>query len=142
VNNDYEPVLAGLLSFLTTKVGSSFPTIGRRVKMWTDVETQPALFLRHIRDDDMLRQQFAITELDVEIWVYAKAAADPSAAPDTAFNGLIKAIRNALAPDGPQLKFTIGGLVDWCRIVGKSEIDDGSVDGQCKAVIPLRISLP
>lgn len=142
MNNDFEPVLAGLQTYLQTKVGSSFALINRRATHWDDAKVQPCLQIRHVGVDDEWQAIYAKTALDVELWIYCKADTDPSLAADTTLNGLIKALRNAFAFDNPQGKFTIGGLVDWARIQGRSDKDDGSIDGQGKFYTQVKIVLP
>ena len=147
MNNDFEPVLNSLLSSLQTSVGSSFVTMSRRAKAWADAESdiQPALFIRHIGDSDEYSDHsiFATTTMYVEVWIYMKASGDPDIAPDTAFNALLKLVRNAFKSDDPNTgRFTLGQTVHWCRIEGHSLIDDGAEDGQCAAMLPVHITLP
>jgi len=144
MNNDFEPVLNALMTKLQTVPG--FQTYSRRLVIWTTEDLlQPAIFIRlgSIEDDLSSGSQFAITTIEVEVWIYAKADQPPAAAPDTSFNNLVKAVRNVLtAPDSPTGQNTLGGTVSWCRIDGKSETDAGDNDNQCKAVIPVKITLP
>lgn len=63
----------------------------------------------------------------------------------TIINPLVDAVRAALAPDDPgSNNYTIGGLVYWCRVEGKTVIETGDTDadGYGGAVIPLRILVP
>lgn len=122
-----------------------FQTTGRRLKYWKDVEDQPALYLRHTADQDDFPDdgQLSLTTLEAEWWIYSRAGEDPNASPDTALNNLVRAVREAMQPDDSfQYRFTIGGLCHWCRIEGRSEYDDGTLDKQSKAVLPVKITLP
>lgn len=123
---------------------SGFLTTGRRVRPWTDSFEQPALFFRHTGDDDRYdNDTLPRTVLEGELWLYSRAGEDPDTAPDTALNNLVRVIREALAPDDPDTNcFTLGGLVHWCRIEGKSDYDPGDLDKQSKAVIPVRMLIP
>jgi hypothetical protein len=122
---------------------TGFLTVSRRVQFWSQVTEQPALFIRHDGDDDSHPNIiFGKTEVSVELWIYSKAGEDPNTAPDIALNQLVKAIRNSLLPDAPTGKFTLGGLVDWCRIEGHSSFDPGDIDGQSKALLPVKLLLP
>lgn len=123
---------------------TGFQTTGRRVKHWTQVEAQPAFFLRHTGDDDVFDGEgLGKTTVDLEGWIYSKAGSDPNAVPDTALNYLARSIRQALVPDDADSgEFTLGGMVYHCRIEGRSEFDPGDQDSQGKALIPIRILLP
>ena len=144
MNNDYEPILAALLTFFQTKLGSTFATYTRRVKMWTqDGLVQPYLGIRHVGSNDEYQQNMSVTTLHVELWIYAPADADVTGPPDATLNALEKAVRNAMAPDQVQTnRFTIGGLVFWFRILGRSDKNPGDNDGQGVLVLPLQITLP
>lgn len=122
---------------------AGFLTTGRRVQYWERVEDQPALFLRHHADEDEFQGMLSITTVEAEWWIYSRAGADPDAIPDTGLNNLVRAVRQAMAPDDSmQYRFTIGGLCHWCRIEGRQEYDDGTLDKQSKAVLNVKITLP
>ncbi len=124
---------------------AGFLTVTRRVKWWSETDNQPALGLRHTGDEDQFPENGILSEttVEAEFWIYSRAGADEDEIPDAWLNNLCKAVRLALAPDDSfQHRFTIGGLCHWCRIEGKSEYDDGSLDGQSKATMPVKITLP
>ena len=63
----------------------------------------------------------------------------------TIINPLVDAVRNALAPDDPISNYlTLGGLVHWCRVEGRTIIETGDTDagGFGGAVIPIHILVP
>jgi hypothetical protein len=123
---------------------TGFLTTGRRTILWTQVASQPALFLRHTAtEDDWNNIVFSRVTVEAEIWIYSRAGADPDAPADTSLNNLVRAVRESFAPDNHGTNtFTLGGLVYWCRIEGKSDYDPGDIDGQSKAVLPVRLMLP
>ncbi len=123
---------------------AGFLTVTRRVKWWSETDNQPALGFRHTADEDHFGGGIlSDTTIEGEFWIYSRAGADPDEVPDTWLNNLCKAVRLALAPDDShQHRFTIGGLCHWCRIEGRSEYDDGALDGQSKATLPVKITLP
>lgn len=129
---------ASAVSFTT-----GFLTTGRRVKHWNQVSDQPAFFLRRpgvLDEEDGL---FIITTLECEAWIYCNAGEDPDTDPDDALTTLEQLIRDSFAPDdGDDVRFTLGGLVHWCRIVGRSDISSGDQGPQAIARIPIRITLP
>lgn len=135
-----ETVMGALLAKISGAV-PSFVTVGRRVKHWTQVPEQPALFLRRTGMHDHHNGSMPITTMECELWIYCKAGGDPEIAPDEVLTGLENEVRAALAPDD-QNRFTIGGLVHWCRIDGKSDISPGDQGPQAIARIPVKITLP
>lgn len=140
IATDFETVMAALLAHIVANV-PSFVTTGRRVKHWTQVAEQPALFLRRTGTLDHYNGSMPITTMECEIWIYCNAGQDPNLAPDEALTVLENEVRASLAPDD-QLRFTIGGLVHWCRVEGKSNISPGDQGSQAIALIPIRITLP
>ena len=123
---------------------TGFQTTGRRVLLWSKVAAQPALFLRNVDDEDVWDNPvLPKTTLDVEVWIYSRAGANPDLAPGVGLNNLVDAVRAAFKPDNPMTRtLTLGGLVQWCRIEGKSDFDPGDLDGQAKAVVPVKILVP
>lgn len=139
---DIEGIMSGLLTYIRGKV-PSFVTVDRRVKHWTQVAEQPALFLRRIGMHDTYNGSMPIVTIEAEIWIYCNAGTSPDVAPDEALTNLEREVRDAMAPDDPQqMRFTIGGLVHWCRIVGKSDISPGDQGPQAIARIPVHITIP
>ena len=137
---DLEAVMEALLSHIAAAV-PSFASTGRRVIHWTQVTDQPALFLRRTGMFDHHNGSMPIVTMECEIWIYCNAGTDPSVAPDTVLTTLEREVRASLAPDD-QDRFTIGGLVYWCRIDGKSDISPGDQGPQAIARIPVRITIP
>jgi hypothetical protein len=123
---------------------TGFLTTGRRVKHWSQVSDQPALFLRRIGVTDEQDQQFETTTLECEAWIYCNAGEDPDLAPDEALTCLERLVRESFAPDADygEPRFTIGGLAYWCRIEGRSDISPGDQGGQAIARLPIRVTLP
>jgi hypothetical protein len=140
MTTDYEAVMAALLSRIASAV-PSFITVGRRVKHWTQVPDQPALFLRRVGMLDNHNGSMPTMTMECELWIYCNAGENPDVIPDAVLTGLEREVRAALAPDD-QNRFTIGGLVYWCRIEGKSDISPGDQGPQAIARIPIRITLP
>jgi hypothetical protein len=137
---DYEAVMTALLAHISGAV-PSFITTGRRVKHWTQVTDQPALFLRRTGMLDHHNGSMPTTTMECELWIYCNAGEDPDLPPDSVLTGLEREVRDAFGPDD-QNKFSIGGLVYWCRIEGKSDISPGDQGPQAIARIPVRITLP
>ena len=125
-------------------VTTGFLTFSRRFKFWGDVTAQPALFLR---DGDEELEYHNITlqaqTIKCEVWIYSKAGDNPDIAPVSALNNLLDAVQNAFSPDDPMSgRFTLGGLVHWCRLAGKIQKDPGDASGQAIAVADIEIIVP
>ena len=138
--SDIESIMSALLTSISASV-PSFQTVGRRVQHWGQVEDQPALFLRRTGMLDHHNGSMPITTIECELWIYCKAGEDPDIAPDEILTGLENEVRAALAPDDSN-RFTINGLVYWCRIEGKSDIFPGDQGAQAIARIPVHITIP
>jgi hypothetical protein len=121
-----------------------FQTIGRRAQLWSQVSAQPALFLRRTGTTDQYDETFGVTTLECELWIYSQSGQDPDAVPDAALSALDMLMRQSFAPDTDygEPRFTLGGLVYWCRIEGKSDYSDGALGAQGISRIPVRITLP
>jgi hypothetical protein len=137
---DFETVMSALLAHISAAV-PSFVSTGRRVIHWTQCAAQPALFLRRIGMSDHHSGSMPIITMECELWIYCNAGENLDVAPDTALTVLENEVRASLAPDD-QNRFTIGGLVYWCRIEGHSDISPGDQGPQAIARIPVRITLP
>lgn len=129
---------------LAQPLTTGFLSTGRRLIPWQNVTSQPALFLRG-GDDDNQYPNTILQELTMhaEVWIYSRAGEDPSVAPESALNNLIDCVQAAFAPDDPmRQRFTLGGLVYWCRLVGRIEKTPGDLDGQAVAVADVEIIVP
>jgi hypothetical protein len=136
--------LAATSNVLAQPLTTGFLTFGRRFRMWQDVTAQPALFLRDGDEDleypDTILQ---VQTIRAEVWIYSKAGENPDVAPVTALNNLLDAVQAAFAPDDQmRQRFTLGGLVHWCRLAGKVDKDPGDLNGQAIAVADVEIIVP
>lgn len=124
-----------------------FSTASRRARLAKDVapEEQPALFMEEGPGETVQHQGQGLPGvhfLYVDMGFYARLAEDKNVAPGTILNPLIDAIEAALAPDPDEEDQTLGGLVEYCRISGKIEKNEGLLDGQASVVIPVEILVP
>lgn len=123
---------------------TGFQTFGRRLKFAKDVSAQPALFLRDSGEqleyhEIILQQQ----TLRAEAWIYSNAGENPDLAPSIALNNLLDCVQGAFSPDDPMSgRFTLGGLVHWCRLAGNIDKDPGDLNGQAIAVADIEIIVP
>ncbi len=135
-----ESVMAALLAKLGAVAfsspvngASSFVTIGRRLKLFTDVpkSQRPALFVLEHREQQAYQNEAlpAKTILSVDLFVYIDSS-DQHCVPAIALNTIMDAIEAALKP-GPldNARQTLGGLVSHCRLDGPVLKDPGDLDG-------------
>ena len=135
-----EDVMTALAALVGGALGL---TVGRRVLMWSKVTAQPACFIRNIGDiyGDAGQIMVPVT-MHCEVWIYARADG-PDVAAGPILNGLVDTLEAAFASYDPASnRLTLGGLVQDCRLEGDSVFDPGDLDGQAKAVIPVKIDVP
>lgn len=135
-----EAIYAALFALLAG--AASFATSSRRFRLWADVAAadQPALFLR-VTSEEASTEFPGLPKrwkLSCEVYVYWRSDGADDAIADQAGNALRDALQAALDPV-PGERQTLGGLVYDCRIDGKTVIDDGALDQQALAVIPITI---
>lgn len=76
-------------------------------------------------------------------WLLYSYSDDPTVAPSTGLNTMVDAVLGALAPEnGPIVRNTLGGLVEFAAAKGNIEIFEGVLDNRAIAVIPVRILIP
>jgi hypothetical protein len=115
-----------------------------RLQHWTQTPSQPAFFLRRVgvTDQDLGDGLIAIT-LECEAWIYCNAGQNPNVSPGEALESLEQLVRASMGPDdGDFSRFTLGGLVHWCRIEGTSDVSSGDQGPQAITRIPIRVTLP
>ena len=140
-----EPALATSPAAATFATG--FQTTGDRLRWYTEVSAQPALFVRHSGDEypprRTAREIPSAPIVEFEAWIYSNAGRDPDVAPGTALDNLIDAVRAALTPV-PGLPQTLGlpGIVQHCWIEGHIDLEPGDAGGQAIAVIPIKVLAP
>lgn len=139
---NHEAVLAAFFAWLVSQTGGLFLTTSRRLQHWALVADQPALYLRHIGTTVAYRGDLQMSTLECEVWIYSNAGADQDVAPDIALNQLVLAVWKCFAPDLDDARFTLNGLVYWCRIEGRIDAAPGDQGPQAIARVPVRITLP
>jgi hypothetical protein len=137
-----ETIYAALFAKLAAIPGLKLSS--RRLKHYTDVpgQHQPALFTEQ-RNEGTAQAALGLPgkrTLRVYVWLYVRVD-DHAAIPATTLNAWLDAVDLALAPDASG-KQTLGGLVSHCWVNGITETDDGSLDSQAIARIPVEILVP
>lgn len=137
-------IIDALLALLTST--NAFNTSGRRLIPWTKVDSQPAIFVRHVSDHYAPRGTGLPPKLvmECEAWLYSNAGKDNQAVPGAALADLLDAVEALLkpAPGAPSRAQTLGGTVVHAWIEGKIDVHPGDLDGQAIAVVPISILCP
>jgi len=123
---------------------TGFQTFSRRLKHWSEVSAQPALFLRGVEEEldypNIILQRQTIR---AEIFIYSNAGEDPDLAPEIGLNNLLDAVQAVFTPDDVMRgRFTLGGLVEWCRMSGRIDKEPGDLGGQAIAIAEVEITVP
>lgn len=145
--NSRESIMTALLerlsgaSFEEVNGATSFKTVSRRIKLWTDVskDARPALFMveRHESPTFVAENQPAKQVMMVDVFVYTSAEGVEAPAAD--LNNICDALDAALAPGPTERVQTLGGLVSHCRQEGQIFKDPGDLDNDGLIIYPIRI---
>ena len=139
--NTRESIIAALFAALPG-ASSGVLTKSRTLKHWDDVleSEQPALFLVQ-ESEDAIPQTGLPTKwmLKLSVYLYTKTP-NTDLPPMQAMNNLMDTLTAALARDNlTRGTYTIGGLVEWCRIDGQIAQDGGALGTLCVSIVPLAI---
>jgi hypothetical protein len=120
----------------------------RRLVLWTKVDTnqRPAIYQFEGDPEDWkwTNKAIPIITISVRLFIYTDAK-DENVIGATQLNNILDALKAAFTPTGRDLaqgKFTLGGLVESCRIKGKVFKDPGDIDGDGLLIVPIEIELP
>jgi hypothetical protein len=119
-------------------------SVSRILRHWSDVpaEDQPAVFLAH--GDEVVEPAESGASrhfLLPRVYVYANARSS-DVPPSTTLNNLIGAIEDVFAPIRALRIHTDLGMPDeleWVRVEGVIETDEGTLGEQAVAIVPLRV---
>jgi hypothetical protein len=154
---DREPIFQALFAKLQAIPG--VVTCSRTWKHWDDVrpEEQPAIFLAPGNEEcSPQRNSPTMWRLLPTVHIYFRRDGDPAAAPSIALHGLLMSVEAALERtaaeraqigamfldtdvDAPGQATTLNGLVGHCWINGTVETDEGLLQNQGVAIVPLEI---
>jgi len=133
--------------FAIASAVARFGTTGRRLilpRAMSDA-AKPALFMVDADETYAYASHAQKVTLRVDLWIYTASGLDPNATPATELNNILDALDAAFAPAGADLaigRFTLGGLVDHCRIAGRVLKDAGDVTGLGLAIVPVEMLVP
>lgn len=79
-----------------------------------------------------------VITLKSKVWVYVNSETTNGVVPSSQLNILADLITGVLQPDnGAQENQTLGGLVNYCRIEGDIQTDEGTLGTQAVMIIPI-----
>lgn len=147
---DREAIFTVLFARLQTIPG--IVTCSRKWKPWEQCTgEQPAIFLisgnEHAKGQ---RDLPTVWTLRPTIYIYCRNDADPTVSGDVALHVLLQAVENCFERQPtepmsggpftpPSIGTTLGGLVSSCVINGEIETDEGLLQNQCVAIVPVEI---
>lgn len=134
-----EPIFAALFARLAAVPG--LVTSSRVLKHWSDVpaEQQPALFQAQTRQQPITKTgEPSKWLLSVDVYVYARTGG--GLVPSAVLNQIIDGIEAAFPQHPVTGKHDIGVAgVEWARIEGAIETDEGALGDQAVAIVPIQI---
>lgn len=134
-----EAIYSALFAKLSAIPG--LKTKSRRLKHWSDVDksAQPALFMAQTGETAQTTTgQPTRWTFKVDVYLYART--DGNLVPGTIINSLLDAICDALKPSPITGRVDLGIQgVEWCRIDGQIETDEGTLGDQAVAIVPIII---
>lgn len=135
-----EEIYAALFAQLASVPG--FTTTSRRLKHWSDTPQgeQPAIFQAQVNETAQTATgQPTKWLLRCDLYLYVRAPGKQ--APSTILNPLVDAVCNKLNTVHPITGRNTLGLpnVEYCRVEGTIETDEGTLGEQAVAIIPVVI---
>lgn len=133
-----EAIYGALFAIVSSAPG--LVTTSRKLLHWNDVPAsqQPALFQAQ-KTETAVNSTRMPTKwmLSVDLYVYVSTTG--AAHPGAVLNPILDAIASALSQPFPGQPQTLGGLVEYARIEGTIETDEGTLGNTAVAIIPVSI---
>lgn len=124
------------------QLSTGFVTAERRAQFTRDVPC-PALLLRSLEEENEWQDDVVpVLMMKAEACIISNAGADPDVVPETALHNFLDALDAAMKPDSGDIRFTLGGLVYWCRMRGKVDKSPGDLGPQGIAYTDIEIIVP
>jgi hypothetical protein len=132
--------------FAIVQGAAAWQDSSQRLRFWSDVPNQPAVFIRYVGDIypayEVRGLPAARMTMQVEVWIFAKQQ-DVDASAMLLLAPLIDSVIASLKPTGANTAQDLGlrGVVSHCWTEGRAVYDDAAVvsQGQAVAMIPCRI---
>lgn len=133
-----EAIYSTLFALATSAPG--LVTTNRKLQHWSDVSpsARPALFMAQKRETAMNTTPVPtkwLLEVDLYLYVSTIGATSPGAI----LNPILDAIAAKLDYQFAGQPQTLGGLVQWARIEGSIETDEGTLGNDAVAIIPVKM---
>jgi hypothetical protein len=142
-----EAIMTAILAVVTNAYPWTTPP-SRRLKLWTDVpaDQRPTCFQFEGDSEDWkwTNKTIPVVVIPVRLFAYTDCK-DQSIVGATQLNNIIDGLQAAFTPTGVDLaqgRFTLGGLVNVCRISGKVFKDPGDIDGDGMLIANIEIEIP
>lgn len=122
---------------------SLFSTVSRKLAMWDQVPTeeQPYLGISQANEtSDIVTGLPACWIWKLDLYIYVKAVGDEL--PSTKLNSLLDqvcAAINCMHPVTGKNDLGMPGVVEYCRVQGTIETDEGTLGDQAVAIVPVLI---
>jgi hypothetical protein len=133
-----EAIYSALFALVSTAPG--LVTTSRKLLHWNDVQSsaRPALFQAQ-KGETAIQSTGLPTKwmLGVDIYVYVSTKGTDH--PGAVLNPILDAIAAKLDMPFPGQPQTLGGLVQYARIDGRIETDEGTLGDDAVAIIPVSI---
>jgi hypothetical protein len=133
-----EAIYAALFSLAAAAPGLS--TTSRKLLHWNDVPAsqRPAMFMSQ-KSETAINTTGLPTKwmLTVDLYVYVSTAGEEY--PGAVLNPILDYIASALDYRPAGLPQTLGGLVQWARIEGTIETDEGTLGNDAVCIIPVQM---
>ena len=133
-----EAIYSAMFALLSSS--ASFKRSGRKLPSWNDVSAgdQPAIFvIQKSETPKTVTNQPTVWMFTADVYLYASTN-DPATSPSQILNPIIDAVVSALKPVGAENQ-TLGGLVQYCRMAGAIQTDEGVLGDQAIVIIPIEI---
>lgn len=125
---------------------NSWRTVSNRLRLWADVpsDQQPAAFVVTHREMDEYRGYGLVRRrLELGVWCYTRSDSTPGGPDlDALMESFEQRFGQAAVDNNSTNQFTLGGLVEWCRIEGSVFKDPGDIDNQTLLIVPIVVEVP
>ena len=137
-------VINGMTFATPINGASTWNTVSNRLRLWGDVpvDQQPyAALVTHNEMDEYRGLGLYRRRLNLQIWCYTRSDSSPGGPQLDTLMEAFEAAFNVV--DNPSTNSnTLGGLVYWCRIEGRTFKDPGDIDNQTLLIVPIVVEMP
>lgn len=138
-----ETIFANLFTIL--QGAYAWQTVSRKLKNVQDVapEAFPAAY--QLQGNQALQYQGGMPTKGTweASWLLYSYSDNPNVPPSSGLNAMVDAVLAALKPaDGPIVRNTLGGTVEYAAAEGNIEIFEGVLGDRAVAVVPIKILVP